>query len=416
MGSLFDGRRPFRDRPPPCRLTRSGELSDADACEPVGWSEVQVTDLVASERAISFGPFRLVPTQRLLLEDDNPVRVGSRALDILTALVERPGELVGKHELMARAWRDTFVEEGNLKFQVGALRRALGDGRGGRRYIATSPGQGYRFVAPVSVAQAPAAAALPAAPTRQNHNLPQQLTRLIGRADAASRIVARLPRHRLLSIVGPGGIGKTSVAIAVADASVNTYEHGVWFVDLAPLADARLVPSAVAQVLGLDIRSDDPVPGLVGALRDRRLLLVLDNCEHVIEAAATLALAILRDAADVHILATSRERLRVEGEYVQRLPPLSRGFPSDHLGAAEALAFPAVELFVERTAERLSEFELTDENAPIVAEICLKLDGIPLAIELAAARVESFGVRGLAAHLNDRFRLLTRGRRSALPR
>ena len=403
----MSGRLPAPTRRSTCRFaklipTGRGKLVDVSAASP--------------ERAISFGPFRLVPTQRLLLEDDNPVRVGSRALDILTALVERPGELVGKHELMARVWRGTFVEEGNLKFQVGALRRALGDGRGGRRYIATSAGQGYRFVAPVSVAQAPAAAALPAAPTRQNHNLPQQLTRLIGRADAVSRIVARLQRHRLLSIVGPGGIGKTSVAIAVAEASVNTYEHGVWFVDLAPLADARLVPSAVAQVLGFDIRSDDPVPGLVGALRDRRLVLVLDNCEHVIEAAATLAVAILRGAADVHILATSREPLRVEGEYVQRLPPLSSGFPSDHLGAAEALAFPAVELFVERAAERLGEFELTDENAPIVAEICLKLDGIPLAIELAAARVETFGVRGLATHLDDRFRLLTSGRRSGPPR
>src|SRR6516165_4615613 len=172
---------------------------------------------------------------------------------------------------MARVWRGTVVEEGNLKFQVGASRRALGDGRGGRRYIATSAGQGYRFVAPVSVAQAPAAAPLPAAPTRQNHNLPQQLTRLIGRADAVSRIVARLQRHRLLSIVGPGGIGKTSVAIAAEDL-VNTYEHGVWLVDLAPLADARLVPSAVEQVLGFEIRSDDPVPGLVGAIRDRRLV------------------------------------------------------------------------------------------------------------------------------------------------
>jgi predicted ATPase/DNA-binding winged helix-turn-helix (wHTH) protein len=374
------------------------------------------TSVASSERSISFAPFRLLPAQRLLLEGDNPVRVGSRALDILTALVERPGELVGKDELMARVWRGTVVEEGNLKFQVSALRRALGDGRGGRRYIATSAGQGYRFVAPVSVAQAPAAAALPAAPTRQNHNLPQQLTRLIGRADAVSRIVARLQRHRLLSIVGPGGIGKTSVALAVAEASLNTHEHGVWFVDLAPLADARLVPSAVAQVLGFDIRSDDPVPGLVGALRDRRLVLVLDNCEHVIEAAATLAVAILRGAAGVHILATSREPLRVEGEYVQRLPPLASGFSSDHLGAAEALTFPAVELFVERAAERLGEFDLTDENAPIVAEICLKLDGIPLAIELAAARVETFGVRDLAAHLDDRFRLLTRGRRSGPPR
>jgi predicted ATPase/DNA-binding winged helix-turn-helix (wHTH) protein len=374
------------------------------------------TSVASSERSISFGPFRLVPAQRLLLEDDNPVRVGSRALDILTALVERPGELVGKHELMARVWRGTFVEEGNLKFQVGALRRALGDGRGGRRYIATSPGQGYRFVAPVSVAEMPWPAVPSAAPTRQNHNLPQQLTRLIGRADAVSRIVARLPRHRLLSIVGPGGIGKTSVAFAAAEASVNTYEHGIWFIDLAPLAEARLVPSAVAQVLGFDIRSDDPVPGLVGALRDRRLALVLDNCSHVIEAAAALAVAILRGAAGVHILATSREPLRVEGEHVQRLPPLASGLPSDHPGAAEALAFPAVELFVERAAECLGEFELSDENAPLVAEICRKLDGIPLAIELAAARVESFGVRGLATHLDDRFRLLTSGRRSGPPR
>jgi predicted ATPase/DNA-binding winged helix-turn-helix (wHTH) protein len=374
------------------------------------------TSVASSERSISFAPFRLFPEQRLLLEGDNPVRVGSRALDILTALVERPGELVGKDELIARVWRGTFVEDGNLKFQVGALRRALGDGRGGRRYIAASAGQGYRFVAPVSVAQAPAAAALATAPTRQNHNLPQQLTRLIGRADATSRIVARLPRHRFLSIVGPGGIGKTAVAIAAAEASVNTYEHGVWFVDLAPLGDARLVPSAIGQVLGFDIRSDDPVAGLVGALRDRRLVLVLDNCEHVIEAAASLAVAILRGAADVHILATSREPLRVEGEYVQRLPPLASGPPSTPLGAAEALAFPAVELFVERAAERLGEFELTDENAPIVAEICLKLDGIPLAIELAAARIETFGVRGLATHLDDRFRLLTSGRRSGPPR
>src|SRR6476619_348531 len=130
------------------------------------------TSVASSERSISFGPFRLLAAQRLLLEDDNPVRVGSRALDILTALVERPGELVGKEELMARVWRGTFVEEGNLKFQVGALRRALGDGRGGRRYIATSAGQCYSFVAPVSVAQASAAVSLPAAQTRQNHNLP----------------------------------------------------------------------------------------------------------------------------------------------------------------------------------------------------------------------------------------------------
>ena len=166
----------------------------------------------ASERAISFGPFRLLPAQRLLLEGDKPGRLGSRALDILIVLVERPGKLVGKDELMARVWRGTFVEEGNLKFQVGALRRALGDGRGGRRYIATSPGQGYRFVAPVTVAEMPWPAVPSVAPIRRNHNLPARLTRLIGRADAVRRIAALIERHRLLTIVGPGGIGKTSVA------------------------------------------------------------------------------------------------------------------------------------------------------------------------------------------------------------
>jgi len=361
--------------------------------------------------AVSFGPFRVFPAQRLLLEGNKPVRLGSRALDMLIALVEHPGEVVGRDELIARVWPNTHVEEGNLKFQISALRRALGDGRAGHRYIAAVPGRGDSFVAAVRLAE-DAPSVVQIAATARKHNLPVLLTRLVGRDQTDGRLAGQLRRQRLLTIVGPGGIGKTSVALAVAEASVNTYEHGVWFVDLAPLGDARLVPSAVAQVLALDIRSDDPVPGLVGALRDRRLVVVLDNCEHVIEAAATLAAAILRGAADVHILATSREPLRVEGEFVQRLPPLSSGSPSDHLDATEALAFPAVELFVERAAAALGEFELSDGDAPIVAEICRRLDGIPLAIEFAAARVEAFGVRGLASRLDDHLRLLTRGRRT----
>ena len=370
----------------------------------------------SGERAISFGPFRLVPTQRLLLEDDNPVRVGSRALDILTALVERPGKLVGKEELMARVWRGTFVEEGNLKFQVGALRRALGDGRAGRRYIATSPGQGYRFVAPITVAEAPAPAAPSAAPARQNHNLPQQLIRLIGRAGTVSTLVARLPRQRLITMVGPGGIGKTTVALAVAEALIPAYQHGVWLIDLAPLGDPRLVPSALAAVLGLEIRSDSPLPGLIALLRDKRMLLVLDNCEHVIDEAAVLTAGILRGAPGVHILATSREPLRAEGEHVYRLSPLEIPSGSAGLTAAKALGFPAVQLFVERAAASLDEFELSDADAAIVADICRKLDGIPLAIEFAAARAEAFGVRGLATRLDERLRLLTSGLLAAAPR
>ena len=371
---------------------------------------------VLAERAIAFGPFRLLPRQRLLLEVGKPLRLGSRALDILLALVERPGELVSKSELMARLWPNTFVEEGNLKVHVATLRRALGDGRGGTRYIDTSPGRGYRFVASVTIAEEAAFAAPPAPPTKRENNLPARLTRLIGRSDTVSRLVELLPRRRLLTIVGPGGIGKTSVALAVAEQLVAAYAHGVWLIDLAPLADPRLVPAALAAAIGFEIRTETPLPGLIAFLKDKEMLLLLENCEHVVEAAAALATSILKGAPRVHILATSREPLRAEGEHVHRLSPLPSAPASARLGAAEALGFPAVELFVERAAASLGEFELSDADAPVVAEICRQLDGIPLAIEFAAARVDAFGIRGLAARLHDRLRLLTSGRRSSSPR
>jgi predicted ATPase/DNA-binding winged helix-turn-helix (wHTH) protein len=375
-----------------------------------------VTDLVASERAISFGPFRLVPGQRLLLEGDKPVRLGSRALDILIVLVEHSGEVVGKDELIARVWPGTFVEEGNLKFQVGGLRRALGDGHAGNRYIATVPGRGYSFVAPVRFALEPQPSAPQVSATARQHNLPALLTRLVGRAETVGRLTAQLPRQRLLTIVGPGGIGKTSVALAVAERLIGIYEQGVWLIDLAPLGDPLLMPSAVASVIGWEVRSYDPIRGLIAFLRDKKMLLVLDSCEHLVEAVAAFVGQLLRGASGVHILATSREPLRVEGEQLHRLSPLACPSLSAPLTTTEALRFPAVQLFVERVAASLEEFELSDADAPIVADICCRLDGIALAIELAAARVGAFGVRGLAAHLDDRFGLLTRGRRMALPR
>src|SRR5271166_1651737 len=266
-------------------------------------------DMLA-ERAIAFGPFRLRPAQRLLLEGDKPVRLGSRALEILIALVEHRGEVVGKDELIARAWPGTFVEESNLKFQVSALRRTLGDGS---RYLATIPGRGYSFVGPVNLAEEVPPAPAHAGATAHPNNLPAQLTRLIGRADTVEKLTAQLPRQRLLTIVGPGGIGKTSVALAVAERLLAAYEHGVWLVDLAQVDDPRLVPSALAPALGLEIRSDNPAASLVASLKGKRMLLVLDNCAHVIEATAALATAILRGAPEVHMLATSREPLRVEG-------------------------------------------------------------------------------------------------------
>ena len=365
---------------------------------------------------MSFGPFRLLTRQRLLLEAGKPVPVGSRALDLLIALLERPGELLTKEELISRVWPSTHVVEGNLKFQVAALRRALRDRQDGRRYLETSPGQGYRFVADVTVESdaAPAGLSVPASPIR--HNLPARLTALIGRADLVAKLVDRLPGERLITLVGPGGIGKTSVAMATAERLVGAYEDGVWQVDFARLADPGFVRGAVAAAVGININSEDPLASLVAALRDTRMLLVLDNCSHVIDAVASLVVAILEGAPGVHILATSREPLRVEGEHIYRLGPLESPPASERLSAAEALRFPAVQLFVDRATASHDGFELRDDDAPLVGEICRALDGIPLAIDLAAARVDLLGVRELAARLEDGLQVLTVGRRTALPR
>ena len=185
---------------------------------------------------ISFGPYRLLAAQRLLLEGDRPVRLGSRAFDILAALVERAGEVVGKEQLIARAWPQTFVEESNLKIQVSALRRALGDGQGGNRYVVTIPGRGYNFVAPVRREEPSRAPPPPTVASTAAHNLPFAVTRMIGRGDVVAALETRLSRERLVTIVGAGGIGKTTVALAVAERMMANYEHGVWLVDLAPLS------------------------------------------------------------------------------------------------------------------------------------------------------------------------------------
>src|SRR5215468_551979 len=318
-----------------------------------------------SERVASFGPFRLFPAQRLLLEGETPVRVGARALEILNVLVERAGELVSKKELMARVWPNIVVEESNLKVQVAALRRVLGDGQPGRRYLASVPGQGYRFVAPVELSEPQKVPAQPSAAAVGAHNLPASQTRALGRADTISALLDQLPRRRFITIVGAGGIGKTTVALALAEALASAYEHGVRFVDLSPLNEPHFVPGALASAVGLLIHSENAVPGLVAFLRDKQMLVVLDGCEHVIEAAASLAEQVFEGAPGVHILATSREPLRAKGESLHRLSPLEFPPGSSELAAAEALAFASVQLFIERAAANLDGFELNDANAPI---------------------------------------------------
>ena len=367
------------------------------------------------EEAFTFGSFRLIPAQRMLSEDGNPVHLGSRALDILAALTERAGETVTKEQLIARAWPDTVVDEGALRVHVASLRRALGDGRGGNRFITNIPGRGYSFVAPVT-REPGRETAVRLNPQALGSNLPAQLTRVIGRAEIIATIVARAVQQRFLTIVGPGGVGKTTVAVAAAGALGDSYSDGVWFVGLGSLQDPALVTSAISAAVGSTPGVGDPLSSLVAWLRDKHALIILDNCEHVINAVAAAAEAMLKAAPQVTILATSREALRAEGEWLLRLPSLEVPPEASGLTAAEALSFPAVELFSERATAALGGLGLADADIPAALEICRHLDGVPLAIELAAAQVDVFGVRGLAARLDDRLAVLTKGRRTALPR
>ena len=367
------------------------------------------------EESFAFGAFRLIPAQRMLLEDGKPTRLGARALDILITLVESAGGTIRKDELIARAWPDTVVDEGALRVHVAALRKALGDGRAGKRYIANNPGRGYAFVAPVTRERQHPAPVTPDEVPPAN-NLPVPLTRIVGRDDIIAALATQLARRRLLTIVGPGGIGKTTVGVAVAGAVSPSYRDGVWFVGLASLPDPELVPSALSTVLGISQSGASPVSRLTAWLRDKQTLIVLDSCEHVIGAVAPLVEAVLKAAPQVRILVTSREPLRAEGEWLHRLASLELPTDAVDLTAAEALQYSAVQLFNERAMAAADGFSIDDAHAAAVLEICRRLDGVPLALELAAARTDVFGVRELAAHLDDRFRLLTSGRRTALAR
>jgi predicted ATPase/DNA-binding winged helix-turn-helix (wHTH) protein len=368
-----------------------------------------------SARAFTFGEFRLLPEERALLEAGRPVRISSRALDILTVLVDRAGELVSKDQLIARVWPNTRVEENNLRVHIGALRKLLGESPAGLSNIATVPGRGYSFVAPVERESVqPLLATVP--PSMTVHPLPAPVTRMIGRAETLVMFLSRMRKQRLVTIIGPGGMGKTTVALAMAARLSRSFEHHASFVDLSPLTDPQLLPSALASVLGIPSRSENPLSGLLAFLREKRMLIVLDSCEHLVEAAAVMVEALLKGAPGVQVLATSREPLGVEGEWVERLAPLGIPESPGNLSAAQALAFPAIQLFAERAAAGIEGFELSDEDVPAAVDICRKLDGIPLAIELAAARVGLFGIPGLAARLNDRLAVLTRGRRTAPPR
>lgn len=371
-------------------------------------------DTSDQDSPISFGPFQLFASSRRLEKDGAPLHLGGRALDILIFLAERAGQVVDKRELIKRVWSDVTVDEGSLRFHITTLRKALGDAGEGSRYVINVPGRGYCLAAPLL--RSTPFHSQPTQPAGPAHPLPSPLARMIGRDEAVEQVSTELAAHRFVTIVGPGGIGKTSVAVAVAHRALETFDGQVYFVDFGALSDTSLVAGTIAAALGLTVNSDDPAPGLLTVLRSRRTLLVFDSCEHVIDELAPLAERIVQEAPGLHVLATSRESFRTEGERVHRLLPLACPPEGVELGMAEVLTYPASQLFVERIAESLSGFELSEEDAPLVAEICRRLDGIALAIELAAGRVDAYGIAGTASLLDSRFSLLWRGRRTAIPR
>jgi predicted ATPase/DNA-binding winged helix-turn-helix (wHTH) protein len=375
----------------------------------------------------AFGPFRLLVARRELLAHGVPVTLGQRAFDILLLLVSRHGELVTKDEVMAEVWPGIVVEENNIQVHVSALRKVLSSAGDGERYLVTVAGRGYRFVASVDPgggAEPPSApepaSNRKASPTPASRaavsNLPQPLTGLIGRDAELTAIKALLMRSRLVTLTGAGGVGKTRLTLEAGRNVLDRYPDGVWLLELAPLKDAQLVTSIIAEILGVGRNAPAAsVETLVSALKDRELLLIIDNCEHVIAEAARVAEALIRGCPRVAILASSRERLAIAGENVIRVPSLPAP-PASALTAAGAREFPAVQLFVERANALGLRFALTDDNAAAVGAICRRLDGIPLAIELAAPRLKVLSPQQLAHGLDERFRLLCQGSRTALPR
>ncbi|NVZ70658.1 ATP-binding protein [Pseudomonas costantinii] len=364
------------------------------------------------DQAVHFGPYRIHPRQRLVLEAGRPLRLGRRAVEILLILLEHAGNVVSKQELIARVWPKSVVEDGNLRVHMAALRKALGDGQAGQRYIVTVAQRGYSFVAPLSIE--PMTLPTDGIPQSQGHNLPLRRTRMIGRQALIDALVQQLPQQRFITLTGAGGIGKTTVALRVAELLIGHYRDGIHLLDLAPLSAPSMILPNLAALLDLKTAEQEPLAVFAHSLHERQLLLVIDNCEHLLDDIALISETLLRHVPELHILATSREALRAEGESVQRLDPLA--CPPTSGNRAQAMGYPALQLLIERAMSHQESFELSEAELPLAIDICQRLDGIPLAIELVAAQIERFGLPGLLAQMEDNFRLLTRGRRSALPR
>ena len=363
------------------------------------------TSLASDDSEASFGPFRLIPSRRLLLHGDTPLRIGSRAYGVLLALIENAGQVVSKETLMLRAWGHIHVEECNLRTAIANLRRALKTSTR-HVYVATEQRRGYRFIAPVTFASVSAL----------RRGLRTPLSKIVGRDDEIVRLLDDISCHQLITVVGPGGIGKTTVALSAGNLALGRklISEAV-LVDLSTVEDSNLVPDAIRVSLGIGRQTNDPIKDIETLLSNRRFLIVLDGCEKIVAAVADAAESVLAVAPNAKVLATSREPLRADGERIHRLGPLTMP-DSSYLGGIQTQDFASVELFADRAAACVRGFELTEATAPIVARICRQLDGIPLAIELAASRLDAFDLPILTELLDGHFSLHMLGRITALPR
>lgn len=353
---------------------------------------------------IRIGTLHVFLDRREIRSNGKLLRIGSRAFEILELLIRANGALVSKDEIMQRVWPHTVVEENNLQVHIAALRKALADDR---NLIVTVPGRGYRLVGGRADVAPPVRAVtsrLTAAPTA-----------LVGREQTVAEVLAALDTARVVTLVGAGGIGKTRLALEAAMRAEARFPDGAAFVSLATVAAPQFVPDALAAAFGIAQPAGSlTLEAVLASVANRRMLLVLDNCEHLLDAAARIASALTESDAGLRVLATSREALRIQGERLCPIPPLE--VPREGADDAETLGASAVQLFSARVQAADPRFPLDERSVSLMASVCRRLDGLPLAIELAAARAAVLGIDVLAAHLDDHFRLLTGGFRTALPR